>query len=86
MITSCTLGNVRSFQNLLKTYYIWPYEFQDYREASVAIESAFTGYNEVRTHSSIDYPPPWQFRWKLLNDKSYRGGYVRKLDVKISEK
>ena len=42
--------------------YVWPYEFQDYREASVAIENAFTDYNEKRPHSSVDYLPPRVFR------------------------
>ena len=39
-------GNIESFHSSLKTDYVWPFEFQDYREASVAIESAFTDYNE----------------------------------------
>ena len=75
-----------SFQSSLKTYPVWPYEFKGCSGTSVTIERAFTGYNEVKAHSSIDYPPPWQFRWKLLNDKSYWEGYVRKLEAKISEK
>ncbi len=51
-------GNIESFHSSLKTDYVWPFEFQDYREASVAIESAFTDYNEKRPHSSIGYFPP----------------------------
>ena len=86
MITSRTLGNVGSFESSLKTYYVWPYEFQDYREVSVAIESAFTDYNEKRQHSSLDYLPPRELRRKFLNDWSFRESYTRKLEVKINEK
>ena len=86
MIASRTLGNIESFQSSLKTYYVWPYEFQDYREASVAIESAFTDYNGKGSHSSIDYLPPREFRTKFMNDQSFREAYTRKLEVKINEK
>ena len=79
-------GNIESFHSSLKTDYIWPYEFRDYREASVAIENAFTDYNEKRPHSSIDYLPPREFRRKFLNDQSFREAYTRKLEVKINEK
>jgi transposase InsO family protein len=79
-------GNIESFHSSLKTDYVWPFEFQDYREASVAIESAFTDYNEKRPHSSIDYLPPREFRRKFLNDQSFREAYTRKLEVKMNEK
>ena len=79
-------GNIESFHSSLKTDYVWPYEFQDYREASVAIENAFTDYNEKRPHSSIDYLPPREFRRKFLNDWSFREAYTRKLEVKKNEK
>ncbi len=79
-------GNIESFHGSLKTDYVWPFEFSDYREASVAIENAFTDYNEERPHSSIDYLPPREFRKKFLNDKSFREVYTKKLEVKINEK
>ena len=79
-------GNIESFHSSLKTDCVWPFEFQDYREPTVAIESAFTDYNEKRPHSSIDYLPPREFRRKFLNDQSFREGYTRKLEVKINEK
>ena len=62
-------GNIESFHSSLKTDYVWPYEFQDYREASVAIENAFTDYNEFRPHSSIDYLPPKEFGKMFLEDQ-----------------
>ncbi len=65
-------GNIESFHSSLKMDYVWPYEFQDYREASVATESAFTDYNETRSHSSIDYLLPRELRRKFLNDQSFR--------------
>ncbi len=79
-------GNIESFHSSLKTDYVWPFEFQDYRETSVAIESALTDYNEKRPHSSIDYLPPREFRRKFLNDWSFRESYTRKLEVKMNEK
>ena len=54
-------GNIESFHSSLKTDYVWPFEFSDFRDTSVAIESAFTDYNEKRPHSSIDYLPPRVF-------------------------
>ena len=79
-------GNIESFHSSLKMDYLWPYEFQDYGEASVAIENAFTDYNEKRPHSSVDYLPPRVFRRKFQNDQSFREDYTRKLEVKINEK
>ena len=78
MITSSTLGNTEPFQNSFKMDYVWLYEFQDYREASAAKESAFRGYNEKSSHSSIDYLPPREFRTKFMNDQSFREAYTRK--------
>ena len=66
--------------------YVLPYEYQDYGEASVAIENAFTDYNEKRPNSSIDYLPPRVFRRKLQNERSFRDSYTTKLEVKLNEK
>ena len=41
-------NNIESFNNSLKTDYIWPFEFWDYGETSAAIEKAFKDYNESR--------------------------------------
>jgi transposase InsO family protein len=79
-------GNIESFHSSLKTDYVWPFEFSDYREASFAIEKAFTDYNEKRPHSSIDYLPPREFRMKFLDDQSFREDYTRKLEARINEK
>lgn len=78
-------GDIESFHNSIKTDYIWPFEFRDYGEASVAIENAFKDYNEVRPHSSIDYLPPREFRRRFLEDQSFREKYVKKLEVKLHE-
>ena len=79
-------GNIESFHSSLKTDYVWPFEFSDFREASAAIDKAFTDYNEKRPHSSIDYLPPREFRRKFLNDWSFRESFTRKLEVKMNEK
>ena len=78
-------GNIESFHSSLKTDYVCPREFQDYREMSVAIANAFTNYNEKRPHSSIQSPSQ-RFRRKFLNDQSFREGNTKKLEVKINEK
>ena len=44
-------GNIESFHNSLKTDYIWPFEFSDYSEASVAIEKL------SRTTMSLGHTP-----------------------------
>jgi transposase InsO family protein len=49
-------GNIESFHNSIKTDYIWPNEFRDFHDASIAIGKAFTDYNECGPHSFIDYP------------------------------
>ena len=64
-------GGIESFHNSIKTDYIWPNEFMDFHDASTAIDNAFTGYNECRPHSSIDYLPPREFRRKFLDDPGF---------------
>jgi hypothetical protein len=73
-------------QATLESYLKSPEEISDYREASFAIEKAFTDYNEKRPHSSIDYLPPREFRMKFLDDQSFREDYTRKLEARINEK
>ena len=79
-------GNIESFHASLKTDYVWPFEFSDYREASSAIELAFNDYNEKRPHSSIDYLPPREFRRKFLKDQSFREGHIKRMEEKLNEK
>ena len=57
-------GDIESFHSSLKTDYVCLYEFQDYWEASVAIESAFIDYNEKR-HT---------YRWTISIQGSTEGG------------
>ena len=79
-------GNIESFHSSLKMDYVWPFEFSDYGEASVAIEKAFKDYNEFRPHSSIDYLPPKEFRKMFLENQLFREKYVKKLEAKLNEK
>lgn len=79
-------GNIESFHNSFKTDYAWPYEFQNYGEASVTIKNAFKDYNENRPHSSIEYLPPGEFRGKVLNDQLFRDSYIKKMEAKLNEK
>ncbi len=47
---------------------MWPNELRDFYEVSMEIEEALTNYNEFRSHSSIDYIPPREFRRKFMDD------------------
>ena len=78
-------GNIESFHASLKTDYVWPCEFSDYREASSAIDLAFNDYNEKRSHSSIDYLPPELSRRKFLKDQSFREGHFKRMEEKLNE-
>ena len=79
-------GNIESFHASLKTDYVWPFEFSDFNDASVAIDKAFYDYNDKRPHSSIDYLPPREFRRKFLNDQSFRESHIKRMEVKLNEK
>ena len=81
------MGNVfhKTHTESYETDYIWPFEFRDYGETSLAIEKAFKDYNEFRPHSSIDYLPPRAFRRRFLENQSFREKYVKKLEVKLHE-
>lgn len=76
-------GDIESFHNSIKTDYIWPNEFHDFREAAAAISSAFQDYNECRPHSSTDYLPPREFRRKLLNDPKFKERFEKE-EVEVS--
>ncbi|MEM3363815.1 MAG: hypothetical protein QXR21_05930 [Thermoplasmatales archaeon] len=38
-----------------------------------------------KLHSSIDYLLPREFRRKSLNGKSFREGYIKRMDTKLNE-
>ena len=71
-------GDIESFHNSIKTDYIWPNEFRNFNDASMEIEKAFSDYNECRSHSSIDYLPPREFRRRFLKDKAFRERFEKK--------
>ncbi|MGP6239968.1 transposase [Cuniculiplasma sp. SKW4] len=78
-------GDIESFHNSIKTDYIWPNEFMDFHDASIAIEKAFRDYNECRPHSSIDYLPPREFRRKFLDDPALRERFGEKeVEVRLN--
>ncbi len=78
-------SNIESFHASLKTDYVWPFEFSDFNDASVAIDKAFYDYNDKRPHSSIDYLPPRELRRKFLNDQSFRESHMKRMEVKLNE-
>ena len=79
-------GNIDLFHNSIKTDYIWPNEFRNFNDASMEIEKAFSDYNECRSHSSIDYLPPREFRRRFLKDKAFRERFEKKeVEVKLDE-
>ena len=58
-------GDIESFHSSLKTDYIWVNDIETFEDARSLMEYAFTDYNTVRPHSSIEYLPPEEFerRW-----------------------
>ena len=69
-------GDIESFHNSIKTDYIWPNEFMDFHDASIAIGNAFTDYNERRPHSSIDYLPPDEFERRLREEEGFTDKFL----------
>ncbi len=62
-------GHIESFHKTLKREYIWPYDFQNYQEAEIAIGKAFLDYNKYRIHSALGYMTPYEFleTWEMKN-------------------
>lgn len=62
-------GHVESFHKTLKKEYLWPYDFQNYQEAEIAIGKAFADYNQSRIHSALGYMTPEEFlrEWEMTN-------------------
>ncbi len=78
--------DIESFHNSIKTDYIWPNDFMDFYDGSIAFEKAFTNYNECGLHSSIDYLPPRKFRRKFLDDPAFRERFEKKeVEVRLNE-
>ena len=69
-------GDIESFHNSLKTDYIWPNDLETFVDAGKLMEHAFTDYNTVRSHSSIDYLPPDEFERKLCEEEDFRDKFL----------
>ena len=78
-------GDIKSFHCSLKTDYIWTMEIRDFEEGRKIIENAFSDYNNIRPHSSIEYLPPAVFRERYLNDPEFRSGYDEKLRKRMEK-
>ena len=70
----------------LKTDYIWVREIKDFSECERIIENAFSDYNNVRPHSSIEYLTPRAFRERYLYDAGFRSMYDEKLENRRNKK
>ena len=70
----------------LKTDYIWVREIKDFSEGERIIENAFSDYNNVRLHSSIEYLTPRIFRERYLYDAGFRSMYDEKLENRRNKK
>ncbi len=69
-------GDIESFHNSLKTDYIWPNDLETFVDAGKLMEHAFTDYNTVRSHSSIDYLPPDEYERKLCEEEDFRDKFL----------
>ena len=79
-------GDIESFHMSLKTDYIWVREIKDFSECERIIENAFSDYNNVRPHSSIEYLAPTVFRERYLYDAGFRSMYDEKLENRRNKK
>ena len=77
--TSEDNGNIESFHNSLKTDYIWPNDLETFEDAENLMEYAFTDYNSVRPHSSIDYLPPDEFERRLRAEDGFRYKFLENI-------
>ena len=69
-------GDIESFHNSLKTDYIWVNDLETFQDAEKLMEYAFTDYNTVRPHSSIDYLAPDVFERKLCEEEGFRDKFL----------
>ena len=69
-------GYIESFHNSLKTDYIWVNDLETFQDAEKLMEYAFTDYNTVRPHSSIDYLAPDVFERKLCEEEGFRDKFL----------
>jgi putative transposase len=54
-------GHMESFHKTLKREYIWTKDFQNFQEASDAIQEAYIDYNQHRIHSALGYLTPCEY-------------------------
>jgi len=54
-------GHMESFHKTLKREYIWTKDFQNFQEASQAIQEAHVDYNQHRIHSALGYLTPYEY-------------------------
>ena len=69
-------SDIESFHNSLKTDYIWVSDLETFQDARKLMKSAFTDYNTVRPHSSIDYLPPDEFERRLREEDGFRDRFL----------
>ena len=75
-------GNIESFQNSLKTDYIWVTDLETFEDAGKLIEHAFTDYNTVRPHSSISFLPPDEFERRWNESEDFRNRFLEERNRK----
>ena len=69
-------GDIESFHNSLKTDYIWVNDLETFEDAENLMESAFSDYNSMRSHSSVDYLPPDEFERSLREEDGFRDKFL----------
>ena len=69
-------GDIESFHNSLKTYYIWVNDIETFDDAKRLMEQAFIDYNTVRSRSSIDYLAHDVFERKLCEEEGFRDKFL----------
>ena len=70
-------GEIQAFTlHSLKTDYIWISDLETFEDAKKLMEYAFTDYNTVRPHSSIDYLPLDEFEKRWSENEDFRTEFM----------
>ena len=70
-------GDIESFNNSIKTVYIWVNDIKTFDDAKRRMEQAFIDYSAVRLRSSIDYLTPEEFESAIMNG-DFREAWIEK--------
>ncbi|MEM4084466.1 MAG: integrase core domain-containing protein [Thermoplasmata archaeon] len=75
-------GDIESFNNSLKTAYIWLNEIERFEDAKNLMEYVFNDYTTIRPYSSIKYLPHEEFERMWNESSEFKEGFQERRRVK----